>query len=80
MMLICASPDKIRRGYEALLEAAENGRLPADRIRVSLQRIGRAKAIVEPPLPLDLERFEYLADCIAQLNSKLNYVYGGAIK
>jgi beta-N-acetylhexosaminidase len=80
MLLICASPDKIRRGYEALFEAAENGRLPADRIRESMQRIARTKAIIEPPLPLDLERFEFLFDCIAKLNSKLNYVYGGAIK
>jgi beta-N-acetylhexosaminidase len=80
MMLICASPDKIRRGHEALLEAAENGRLPEARIRESLNRIGRTKSIVEPPLPLDLERFQFLSDSIAKLNSKLNYVYGGAIK
>ena len=80
MMLICASPDKIRRGHEALLEAAENGRLPEPRIRESLNRIGRTKAIVEPPLPLDSERFQFLSDSIAKLNSKLNYVYGGAIK
>ncbi len=80
MLLICASPDKIRRGYEALFEAAESGRLPEARIRESLQRIGRTKAIVEPPLPLDLERFQFLSDSIEKLNSKLNYVYGGAIK
>ncbi len=80
MLLICASPDKIRRGYEALLEAAENGRLPEERIRESMVRIGRTKAIIEPPLPLDLERFQFLSDSITKLNSKLNYVYGGAIK
>ena len=80
MLLICASPDKIRRGHEALFEAAEKGRLPANRMRESLQRIARTKDIVEPPLPLDLERFESLSDDIARLNSKLNYVYGGAIK
>jgi beta-N-acetylhexosaminidase len=80
MLLICASPDKIRRGYEALLEASENGRLPEDRIRQSLLRIARTKSIVEPPLPLDLERFQFLSDSINKLNDKLNYVYGGAIK
>lgn len=80
MLLICASPDKIRRGYEALLEAAEHGRLPEERIRESLLRIGRTKAIVEPPLPLDLERLASLSEEINKLNSKLNYVYGGAIK
>jgi beta-N-acetylhexosaminidase len=80
MLLICASPDKIRRGYEALLEAANSGRLPEQRIRESLQRIARTKAIVESPLPLDLERFQFLSDSINKLNSKLNYVYGGTIK
>jgi beta-N-acetylhexosaminidase len=80
MLLICATPDTIRRGYHSLVAAAESGRLPEDRIRESLQRIARTKAIVEPPLPLDLERFEFLSDSIAKLNNKLNYVYGGAIK
>jgi beta-N-acetylhexosaminidase len=80
MLLICATPETIRRGHEALLEAAQNGRLPEDRIQQSLQRIARTKAIVEAPLPLDLDRFKTLADDIARLNSKLNYVYGGTVK
>ncbi len=80
MLLICATPETIRRGYHALVEAAESGKLPEDRIRESLQRIEKTKAIVEPPLPLDVERFQFLSDSIARLNSKLNYVYGGAIK
>ena len=80
MLLICASPDKIRRGYEALLEAAHTGRLPENRIRESLNRISRTKAIIEPPLPLDLERLQFLADSIEKLNNKLNYVYGGTVK
>jgi hypothetical protein len=46
----------------------------------SLQRIARTKAIIEEPLPLDLERFKALSDEVARLNSKLNYVYGGTIK
>jgi len=80
MLLICATPEKIQRGYRALLEAAREGRLPEGRMRESLQRIGRTKAIVEEPLPLDLDRFKLLSDEVTRLNSKLNYVYGGAIK
>ena len=80
MLLICATPDKIRRGYEALIEAADRGRLSEKRIRESMHRISRTKAILEPPLPLDLERFKFLSDSIEKLNSKLNYVYGGTIK
>ena len=80
MLLICASPDKIRRGYQGLLEAAKNGRLTKERIKESLERIARTKTIMEPPLPLDMARFQALADEILKLNSKLNYTYGGTVK
>lgn len=80
MLLICATPEKIRRGHEALIEAARDGRLPKERIKQSLERIARTKAITEEPLPLDLEKLKTLADEIVKLNSKLNYVYGGPVK
>jgi beta-N-acetylhexosaminidase len=80
MLLICATPEKIYSGYKALLAAARTGRLSEDRIRESLQRIARTKASVEPPLPLDLERFQFWSDEIAKLNAKLNYTYGGTVK
>jgi len=80
MLLICASPDKIRRGYQGLLEAAKRGTLSRERIDASLERIAKTKTIIQPPYPLDLERFQVLADEILNLNSKLNYTYGGTIK
>src|SRR5678809_203376 len=80
MLLICADPDKIRRGYRSLLNAARNGRITPARLRASLKRIGTIKSIAAPPLPLDLDRFKVLADEIDKLNSKLNYTYGGTIK
>ena len=80
MLLICASPEKIRRGYRALLAAATEGRISKDRIRASLKRIAATKAIAAPPLPLDLERFQVLSNEINKLNSKLNYTYGGTVK
>ena len=80
MMLICASPDKIRRGYHGLLEAAKSGKLTEERIKQSLDRICRTKTIMEPPLPLAMARFRQLADEILKLNSKLNYTYGGTVK
>ncbi len=79
MLLICANPEVVRRGYHGLLEAAREGRLPKERIRASLKRIAAAKAIVQPPLPLDLELFKSLSDEIADLNRKLNYAYGGSV-
>jgi beta-N-acetylhexosaminidase len=80
MLLICATPETIRAGYHSLLEAARSGKLPKDRIRGSLRRIAAFKTIVQPPLPLDLERFKTLADDIDKLNKKLNYTYGGTLK
>src|SRR5690349_3972170 len=80
MLLICASPDKIRRGYRGLLEAAKSGRLTGPRIKESLGRIAHIKAIMQPPQPLDLDSFKFLSDEILKLNSKLNYTYGGTIK
>ena len=80
MLLICASPDKIRSGYHAMLKAAKDGNLPKERIRGSLRRIAATKNIVQPPLPFDRERFQVLSDDILNLNQKLNYTYGGTVK
>jgi beta-N-acetylhexosaminidase len=80
MLLICASPDKIRGGYQGLLEAAKSGMLSKERVGESLARIAKTKAIAAEPLPLDLECFNSLANEILKLNSKLNYTYGGTIK
>ena len=80
MLLICANPEKIRRGYHGLLAAAKSGRISEARMKQSLDRIARTKAIVQPPLPLDLERFQHLSEEVLQLNAKLNYVYGGPVK
>ena len=80
MLLICADPKKIRRGYRSLLSAAKENGISSDRIRSSLKRIAATKAIAAPPLPLDLERFQALSTEINELNSKLNYTYGGTVK
>ena len=80
MLLICATPEKIRRGYHALLAAAREDKLPQQRVHGSLKRIAAMKALVQPPLPLDRERFDALSQQVAQLNSKLSYTYGGTIK
>jgi beta-N-acetylhexosaminidase len=79
MMLICAHPEIIRRGYHSLLSVGRAGKLPKDRMRNSLRRIAAIKTIVKPPLPFDLDRFKELSDDTAKLNEKLNYKYGGTL-
>jgi beta-N-acetylhexosaminidase len=79
MMLICAHPESIRRGYHALLKAAQSGKLPDGRVRESLKRIRAIKEIVKKPLPLDIDRFQALSAETKDLNDKLNYTYGGTV-
>src|SRR5262249_34400088 len=77
MLLICATPDTIRRGYHALLEAVRTDKISEKRMQASLRRISATKALTEPPLPFDLEKYDRLADEIRELNLTLEYRYPG---
>ena len=79
MMLICARPDIIRRGYHALLGVARDGKLPRDRMRSSLRRIAAMKSSVKSPPAFDNEKFKALSEETTTLKAKLNYKYGGSI-
>jgi beta-N-acetylhexosaminidase len=79
MLLVCARPDLIRRAYHSLLDAARSGELSRGRILASLRRIAAFKALTQPPLPFDPKRLQELSMEVAELNQKLNYVYGGKI-
>jgi len=77
MLLICATPETIRRGYRALLEAARAGKVSEKRIQASLKRIAATKALVKPPPPLDMEKYKRLENEIRELNETLDYRYPG---
>lgn len=77
MLLICATPATIRRGYRALLEGARDGRVSERRIHASLKRIAATKALAKPPVPLDMDKFNHLANEISRLNEMLEYRYPG---
>ncbi len=77
MLLICATPETIRRGYRALLEAARDGKIPEKRIQGSLARIAETKTLAQPPPKLDMEKFKRLGDEIHRLNDTLDYHYPG---
>ena len=79
MLLICARPELIRRGYDSLLQAARDGVLSEERIDESLRRIAAYKELAAPPLPFDAARLGELSEEIAALNRKLSYTYGGKI-
>lgn len=77
MLLICATPETIRRGYTALLEAAREKRISERRMRASLKRIAATKALAQPPTELSMEKLKKLADEIRELNKRLQYIYPG---
>jgi beta-N-acetylhexosaminidase len=77
MLLICSTPETIRRGYRALLAAARDGSVSEKRIQTSLKRVAATKALVKPPPPLDMEKYDRLANEINELNETLEYRYPG---
>src|SRR5437588_4076796 len=77
MLLICATPETIRRGYRAVLEAARDKGISEKRIQGSLKRIAATKALAQGPMALDIEKYEKLANEIKELNKRLDYVYPG---
>src|ERR1041384_6504453 len=77
MLLICATPETIRRGYHGLLEAVRRKEISEKRMQASLRRIAATKSLAKEPLPLDTNRYEELAEEIRKLNQTLEYVYPG---
>jgi len=77
MLLICATPETIRRGYRALLAAARDGRVNEKRISASLKRIGATRALTRPLPPLDMEKYKALGEQITEMNQTLDYRYPG---
>ncbi len=77
MLLICSTPETIRRGYHALLQAVSEKKIAARRTQASLKRIAATKALVKPSLALNMDRYNQLAEEITELNKTLEYVYPG---
>jgi beta-N-acetylhexosaminidase len=72
MLAICADPDRIVRGYEAVLEAVRIGRISEESIDMSLDRIIGTGSLLHAPLPFKTERLAELSASIKELNARLN--------
>ena len=77
MLAICADPESVRTGFQAVLEAVENGEISESEIDRSLIKIAHLKSLMKSPLPFDAARLSYLSGETAILNEQLNYNYGG---
>ena len=69
MLAICANADSIREGFNTVLKAVETEKISESRIDESLRRIGRLKSLMKKPLPLSIERLQFLSNEIIQLNT-----------
>lgn len=72
MLAICADPERIREGYNAVLRAVERGEITEDRIDISLERIAALKHDLSDPAAFDPERLRQLSDQVAALNESLD--------
>jgi beta-N-acetylhexosaminidase len=77
MLLICATPATIRRGYHALVAAARDGNISERRIGASLRRIAATRALTQPAPPLDMDKYKRLGEQILEINKTLHYRYPG---
>ena len=71
MLAICADPQAIRTGYNAVLAASRSGEISAGRIELSLERIGSLKGSITPPGVFNESRITELSDDIATFNGEL---------
>jgi len=70
MLAICANPDSVREGFNAVLDAVKNEKISESRINESLRRIAHIKSLIQPPLPFDAARLQVLSNKIIQFNNK----------
>ena len=72
MLTVCADPNLILTGFEAVLEAVKRSEISEDRIDESLMRIADVKNKIKSPLPdLDESRLQALSEEIKVLKLKL---------
>lgn len=70
-LLICNEIEAIKEGFNAMLDAVENGEITEQRIDESLERIFRVRELLEKPLDFDENRLEELSQEIKDLKQSL---------
>ncbi len=68
LLLICANPDAVREGFQAISKAIDSGEISEQRFDESLQRIAQYKNLMQPPLEFNQDRLAELSIQIEELN------------
>jgi beta-N-acetylhexosaminidase len=71
MLAICASPDAINEGFDAVSGAVGSGEITEARLERSLARIASVKETVHAPLEFDNAQLDALSDRITELNARI---------
>ncbi len=71
MLLICANPETVIDGFNAIVKSVKSGEISEARILESLQRIADYKNQMKPTLAFNKDRLAELSKRIEKLNEKL---------
>jgi beta-N-acetylhexosaminidase len=71
MILTCGPPEQTTQIWQAMIAAANSGRITKAHINRAFDHIARVKAMLSPPLPFHEETILRLRDAIAELNLSL---------
>lgn len=77
MLAICADPEAVREGYNAVKKAVNDGEISIERIEESLLRIAALKELLTEPLPFEVARLHTLSQEIADFDKQVRNNYGG---
>jgi beta-N-acetylhexosaminidase len=69
MILVCQTIEKAREAHEALVRAAESGRISPQRRRRGLDRIARVKAVTSQPTPFNEGTYTRLQERVAAFSA-----------
>ena len=71
MLLVCQTVDRVREAHEALVRAAEAGRISPERRKRVLDRIARVKSVLSMPAPYNDGTFARLQERVTSLGGQV---------
>ena len=71
MVCICAGIESIKDAHQAILSAVNSGRLAEERVKVSLERVGKLRARIKAPLEFNAESLAAIRTSVEQMRERL---------
>lgn len=71
MLLVCQTEEKVRAAHEALVRAAESGRISPSRRKRGLDRIARVKSVLSMPTPFSEGTYTRVQERLAAFSAQV---------